>query len=267
MRTALSAEARLAGAFFRAATLRCLDHWVTLLGELMYPVLKALIMVWLLKGIYQTSWAGASTAMPFGTVVQYVGLAAFAGAFVGFNNAFMVADRVKSGDVIFDLVRPRSWFSSLFAEYTGSRLAAALWPAAAFAAISLGLRLGLPWQAYGRLILLLPFIALLEFALSLNIGIATLWTQNAWGLGLAFTWARQLLSGTLVPLPLLPEHLRAAFYAGPFPWLVDAPVRAVLGSMGMGQAIAGLSAWTLGLLVLATPLYRLVGRRLRINGG
>ena len=267
MLSALSGEARLAVAFFRAATLRRLDHWVTLLGELMYPVLKALIMVWLLKGVYRTAWAGAPAAMPFETVVQYVGLAAFAGAFVGFNNAFMVADRVKSGDIVFDLVRPRSWFSSLFAEYSGSRLAAALWPAAAFTVISLGLRLGLPWQAYGRLVLLLPFMALLEFAISLNIGIATLWSQNAWGLGLAFTWARQLLSGTLVPLPLLPGSLQVAFYASPFPWLVDAPIRAVLGSTGMSQAITGLSVWTVGLLALATPLYRIASKRLRVNGG
>lgn len=43
----------------------------------------------------------------------------------------------------------------------------------AFAAAAVGLRLGLPWQAYARLILLLPSVALLEFAISLNIGIAT----------------------------------------------------------------------------------------------
>lgn len=255
---------KLTGAHIRVRLLTLFSHWVTLLGELIQPALRALILV-LLLGVVLSQNQGAR--VPISYVKQYVSLAAFFVVFLGFNNGAAIAERVKSGDIVYDLVRPRSWFVQLLSQYLGERVASSVLPLVAFAVISRALGLEMGVSALLRLLATLPMVLLLEFSLTLNIGIATLWTQNSWGLGLAFGWVQNLLSGILVPLFVMPSRWTVAAYRTPFPLLVDAPIRVVTGAFSIHDLYVQQSIWVAGLFALAGLLYRVAVRRLSINGG
>lgn len=236
---------------------------MTLVGELLQPVLRGLILVF----IFGTIVSEGRSAVSLNYVRQYVSLAAFFSVFLGFNNAFGIADRVKSGDIAYDLVRPRAWFVQMFCQYFGERVASSFWPVLAFVTFSFTLRLGFGAEALMRFIATLPAVLLLEFTISLNIGVATLWTQNSWGLGLAFGWVQNLVSGILLPMFAMPGSWQSIAYKTPFVYLVDAPIRATTGMLTLGELWLHQATWIIGLSIVAAILYRLATKRLRVNGG
>ena len=256
-------------AYLRANLLKSTRHWVTLISELVYPIVKALILIFLLQAVFRSAAAEQHLPVSLDQIVQYIAVAAFLNTMIGFNNAFQIADRVKSGDVVFDLLRPWSWVSMMFGEYLGTRLAKVLFPIAAFLAISVGLGIVLPPTSYLQLLAMIPGVILLDFCLTLNIGIATLWTQNTWGLGLAFGWIQMLFSGAMVPLILLPERLKTIAYLTPFPHLIDAPVSVALGleTLTLGRAVQNQLLWSVALLGLGLILYGAIMKSLKVNGG
>ncbi len=266
LRTALRGPFVVAGAHLRVRILTLSAYRLVLLSQLAEPITRASILSFLLRAIYSPA-AERVLPVPMTRAVSYVALAAFLGVFAGFNNAASMAERVKSGDVVFDLLRPWSWFGLTLGEYMGTRLPFALWPFLALLGLTLGLGLGLAWSQYLTLLLLLPGVFILEFSLSFNIGTATLWTQNSWGLGLSFAWLQQLFSGLLVPIILLPESLGRVAYLTPFPYLVDAPVRAVLGLADIPGVLLGQAAWAAALMTIGAFLHLAAISKLRVNGG
>ncbi|MHB8928652.1 MAG: ABC transporter permease [Bacillota bacterium] len=256
----------VAGAHLRVQFLTLSTYRIALLSQIVEPVVKAFILSFLLRAIYSSA-PDKVLPVPITSAISYVALAAFLGVFVGFNNAASMAERVISGDVVFDLLRPWSWFGLRLGEYIGTRLPSVLWPFLAFIGLTLSIGAGLVWSQYLVLLLLLPGVFILEFGLSFNIGTATLWTQNSWGLGLSFAWLQQLFTGLLVPLILLPDSLSRFAYLTPFPYLVDGPIRVILGLEDAASILFGQISWSLGLMILGSFLHLAAMRKLRVNGG
>jgi ABC-2 type transport system permease protein len=266
MITGLLSILSISKAYLRARLLESTRHWLTLISGLFYPMVKALILIFLLQAVFHSA-AGQQLPVSLNQVMQYIALATLLNTIIGFNNAFQIAERVKSGNVVFDLLRPWPWVSMMFGEYLGAKLAAVLFPIAAFLAISVGLGITLPLASYLQLLAMIPGIMLLDFCLTFIIGIATLWTQNTWGLGLAFGWIQMLFSGAMVPLILLPERLKAIAYWTPFPYLIDAPVSVALGLETLGRTVQNQLLWSGALLCLGLILYRAIIKSLKVNGG
>ena len=256
---------RLISAHIRVIVQTAFRHWVTLVTETLYPVVKVAVLIFLLRYVYQS----ADHALPINPAdaIKYAIQAGFLSSILGFNNAYVIADRVKSGRVVFDFLRPVSWFTLMLSEYYGTRVSGALLPALAFAVITCVGHVGFTIAENVRLLLLTPAVLLLDFLISLNVGIVAFWTQNAWGLGLSLAWVQRLLSGIVVPLVLVPPHLQDIAYATPFPSLVDAPIRASLGLKATGWAFTKQICWCVLLALLAAALYRKAVAHIRINGG
>jgi ABC-2 type transport system permease protein len=79
-----------------------------------------------------------------------------------------------------------------------------------------------------------------------------------------------LLSGALVPLPLLPEWIQPLAAALPFRGLLDTPFRLYLGHLPPAEALLAVAhqlAWTVALVLLGRWLLARALRRVVVQGG
>jgi ABC-2 type transport system permease protein len=79
-----------------------------------------------------------------------------------------------------------------------------------------------------------------------------------------------VFSGSLIPLPLLPEWLQPFMQYQPFAGLLDFPLRIYSGHLGGWSAVAALgrqAAWTALLVALGRAIMRRAMARLQTQGG
>jgi ABC-2 type transport system permease protein len=118
------------------------------------------------------------------------------------------------------------------------------------------------------------------FALSLTLGVSiglaleflfgtlmVAWSLHPWTLSLVRTAVATLLSGALVPLPLLPWGLGAIFAWLPFASMAAAPLQIYTGIGAPLPLLALQGAWVLLLWPLALWWWRASHERLVIHGG
>lgn len=184
-----------------------------------------------------------------------------------------IADRVRTGDIAADFLRPVPPYLSYLAADLG-RAALAL------------LARGAPMLAIGALysgITVAPgalewSLGLTAIALAVAVGFlgnylvncAAFWLLEIRGLMMAYSVVATLLAGLYVPVHWFPDWLRTIAAATPFPSLIQTPVD-ILSGYAVGpaavRAVAVQVGWALALGVggaLATAAGR---RRLEVQGG
>ena len=89
-------------------------------------------------------------------------------------------------------------------------------------------------------------------------GSLTVWTDQTAGLERVWFTVSVVLSGALAPLDLFPATVRSALAFTPFPYLVDAPVQALLGRLTgveLATALAVQAAWGAAFVIGARWLW------------
>jgi ABC-2 type transport system permease protein len=203
----------------------------------------------------------------------YILLAYAINALVGWRVGSAMMARIRTGEIVIDMIRPLN--------YRTTQLATAAGHGAIEGAISFGIAIGLGLVFFdirspdgalaGTLFVvsvLLGFVTkvLVIFLISL----LTFWTLQGGGL----MWAQQsviaILSGTLVPLALLPGWIRAVAEVLPLRGIVATPVSIYLGTAG-GWALAGLVAlqvaWLAVLWWVTDKAWVRAFRAVEIQGG
>ena len=107
--------------------------------------------------------------------------------------------------------------------------------------------------------LALAFAWTVRFNLLYSIGLLSFWTDQTIALNnLVFT-VFTVLSGMLIPIDLFPEGLRGVINFTPFPYLIDFPVRVMLGRVEGAALLTGLAIqvfWIAVFVALRLTLWR-----------
>ena len=192
-------------------------------------------------------------------------------AVVNFWNLLELAERVRSGDVVSDLLRPVDLLTTYVATDAGR---------AGYAMLT---RFVVP-VAVGMLAfdLYLPAdpVAYLAFAVSVVlavvicsvcrylVGLTAFWLLDVRGVSMLWVFAAGAGSGLYFPLPLLPDWLVTLLWvATPFPSLLQAPLDVLVQRGPPGPPLAGQLAWLAVSVALARVVQRRALRRLVIQGG
>ncbi len=195
-------------------------------------------------------------------------------AVVNFWGAADLADRVRTGDVVADLLRPLDLMATHLATDLGRAGFALLtrFVAPVLAGL-LAFDFYLPehLSTVGLFAVSLLAAVLVCSACRYLVNLTAFWLLDIRGVRQLWLIASGAGSGLLFPLPLLPDWLATALWlATPFPALLQAPLDVLVERGGAGHAgllIAGQLAWLAVVFALGRVVQRRALRRLVIQGG
>ena len=108
-----------------------------------------------------------------------------------------------------------------------------------------------------RHVLLLAF--LVRFLLEWTLAQAAFWATRVGAINRTYFILMLSLSGQIAPLTLLPQPLQIAAAILPFRWLIGFPVELLLGRLTVTEALTGLGAQAMW-LVVSFVLLRIIWR-------
>jgi ABC-2 type transport system permease protein len=272
---ALAPYAAVAGARFRML----LQYRAAAIAGVFTQLVFGLVLVMIYEAFYHS--ATAAVPMAFAQVASYVWLGQALLAMLPWNVDRELQAMVRSGAVAYELCRPIDlyslWYARALAHRTAPTILRAV-PMTVFATVGLPL-LGLgEWRlappaslASGMgFALALGCALVLACAISTLINIVVLWTIENDGVVMLFSAAVALLSGLLVPLPLLPDWAQPVLRWLPFAGILDLPFRIYSGHIapaGIALVLARQIGWTLAFIALGRWLLGRGMRRLVVQGG
>lgn len=184
-----------------------------------------------------------------------------------------VLEMIRTGTLAYELARPVDLYGYWYARNIAGRIAPATLraiPMFLVAWLLLGLQLPTSPASAAAFALSLVGAVLLSAAFVTLSTVTLLWTISGNGISRLLNEASWLLSGALVPLPLLPDWAQGALRALPFRGLMDTPFQLYIGSQSPREALplfANQLLWTAALVLLGRWLLSRAARRLVIQGG
>ena len=179
-------------------------------------------------------------------------------------------ERVRSGDVAVDLLRPLDLQAALLAEDLGRagfalllRFTVPLLVGSIFFDLTLPSS-ALRWAVFGLSVLL---AVLVSFAIRFLLNLLAFWLLDWRGLLSLYVAVSTVLAGLAIPIAFFPGWARAAIWATPFPAIIQAPIDIALGRGAVLPLLAHQLTWTIVLLTAGRLVLARAVRKLVIQGG
>jgi ABC-2 type transport system permease protein len=205
-------------------------------------VADALTYVWVLEGLFGVVWA------PW---------------------FWELAEAIRSGDFVVELLRPGDPYLRLLAFDLGRTLSVLLLrtvPTLAVAAVVLPLRLPGAPGGLALLAVSLVLAAVVGFQFRFLFASAAFWTPDYRSMFMLVFPVLWLASGFVIPVDYFPGLLRTLVDASPLIPLLMAPVRVATGRSAV-LAVAGQVAWVVVLWLAGRLVLAAASRRLVVHGG
>lgn len=230
-----------------------------------------LIRIMIFEAFYRSS--SAPQPMTYEEVVTYIWLSQAFLIMLPFNGDADVRDLVRSGNVVYELVRPLDlytfWYSRAIALRTAPGLFRAL-PMFITASLFFGLQMPPSWASTGAWALSMIGALLIGAAITNLLNISLLWTISGEGIAILVSACTWLLSGIVLPLLFFPEWAQTVIDALPFRYVMDIPFRFYMGQIPpheIGYHFPIQLAWLLVLVALGRIVLAHGTRRLVVQGG
>jgi ABC-2 type transport system permease protein len=184
-----------------------------------------------------------------------------------------LADRVRTGEVTADLIRPIGPLWAFLAADLGRAGHAALTRLVvplAVGAIFFDLYAPHRLASYPLFAVSVLLAAVVSFSVRYLVNLSAFWLLDIRGISTAWTIAGQVLTGLTVPIPLFPGWAQALLWATPFPAMFQAPLDVLVERGGPGDQallIAGQAGWVALMLGVCTLVQRRAVRKLVVQGG
>ncbi len=233
--------------------------------------------------IFAAFYAVASSDQPMTLpqVVIYVWLGQALLGLLPWNVDPELADKMQSGGVAYELLRPLDLYGFWFARTVALRTATtSLRAVPMVATVGVGLPLigldawALPpppsWAAAGLFCASLCATVMLASAITMLLHVALIWTVSGRGFNAIMTGLVIVLSGLTIPLPLFPDWMQGFLYWQPFRGLADVPFRIYSGHIAIDAAafeIALQIAWTVVVVAIGRAVLGFARTRVVVQGG
>ena len=258
-------------AIFSARFRALLQYRAAALAGLATQVFWGFVRVMIFTAFYAMSTGPQPMTLP--EVITYVWLTQALLLVLPWRPDADVEQLVRSGNVAYELLRPVSLYGLWFARALAQRTAPALlrclpMVVLAYAFFGLDAPAG-PGAALAFGVSLVATFAL-SAAITTLLSISVLVTVEGKGVHVLVTSVVNLMSGALVPLPLLPEWIQPLASALPFRGLLDTPFRLYMGHLAPSAALSSVGhqvVWTIALVLVGRMILAHALRRVVVQGG
>lgn len=260
--------ALLARAGFRRETTYTLAMFAGLFTNVVFGFIRSAILFAAID-----SAGGTLAGYTIDTVSAYVWLSQGLIGAVMLTGTAEIGERVRTGDVAVDFVRPVDVQAAHLATDLG-RAAYTLIPRGVPSVLVGALTVGLAMPATA-----LPYVlgavsitlaVALSFLCRYAVNLTGFWIVETRGVTNLFTVTYGFLSGLYVPVHLFPDWLATVAAATPFPSILQSPIDVVSGRVVGADALRVIAvqlAWVAGVAVLGQLLTRAGRRKLEVQGG
>ncbi len=252
----------------RAGFRRYSTYWQAVVAGLatnvVFGFMRCAVLLTVFAGSAQVAGYDPSRTVTF----VWIGQALIAVVLIWGNTDF--GERVRSGDVAVDLLRPLDLQAALLAEDLGragfallSRFTFPLLVGSVFFDLTLP-GSALRWTAFGLSVLL---AILVSFAIRFLLNLVAFWLLDWRGLLSLYGAVSAVLAGLAIPIAFFPGWARAAIWATPFPAIIQAPIDIALGTGTVLLLLAHQLIWAVALLAAGRLVLARAVRTLVIQGG
>ena len=187
-----------------------------------------------------------------------------------------IFDLIKTGNIAYELVRPKKLYFMWFSKIIGQRVAAVLLrclPVIIFAFLlpsPLGLSLPKSMLSFIMFLLTLLTGSLLMTSIIVLFHIITLYTLNEKGIPNLFCSIADIFSGGVVPIPFFPLFLQRIANILPFRYVSDLSFRLYTGNVHIVEGVNGLIiqfVWFVIILLIGNILLNRSMKKIVVQGG
>ena len=219
----------------------------------------------------------SSMPMTLQQTISYIWLTqAFLGIVALWTRDGEIMELIRSGNIAYELARPLDiynyWYFRGIAMRTAPTLLRCIPLLCVVFFLPKGFRLMLPPSIpYGLLFIFSLLLAILLVSSISNLTyMLTMFSVSGDGIILITAVLGELLSGMLLPLPLMPDWIQRAIAILPFRGILDTPFRIYLGNISLNDIPSALlhqTIWTILLIILGKIIFTPIRRRVIIQGG
>lgn len=255
-------------------------RWDVLSG-LVVQVVLAVAMVWFWRALYAGSPAASAASagpvpasggdIPLDAMATYAVLATAWAVVLGGGPVQLVTDRVRSGAIAIDLIRPTPAPWLWLAQNLGASGAAALRMGLPLI-LATTLLVHVPWPAgWAAALWTVPALALawlVNWLIAACFALVAFWTMEMFGIdGLRGAMVR-ILSGSIIPLWFLPGWVQTVCSWLPFTAIYQGPLSLWIGRTTDPLAVLGTQlAWVAVLSAVFLLIWRQARRHVQVQGG
>ena len=208
-----------------------------------------------------------------GEAITYMGVAWLLRSAFKTNTDRLIGNRVRSGDIALDLMRPIYYPALVFWQGLGRSMARALFisvPLVAFSVTILDTSAPRDFRSWAFFAISVAIGYLMVFSIDLLVGVAAFFVEY----NVEFSWTVdmtvRLLAGLIIPIDFFPEAVASVLLYSPFKYIYFFPIQIYLGRISAEEIVPALllgTLWLIGMLLLGHVLYTIGARRLTIHGG
>lgn len=264
MRAGIGVYGRLVAAGFRRWSSYRVAAFAGLATNLVFGFMRCAVLLTVFADAAKVAGYDATAAVTFVWVGQ-----GLIDVVLAWGNAEL-AERVRSGDIAIDLVRPWDLQAAALAEdlgRAGFSMIVRFLPPMAVGAVFYGLRLpgtATGWAAFALGLLLAVVVS---FGVRFLVGLSAFWLLDWRGVFGLYIALSGLLAGLILPIGMFPGWARVAVWCTPFPALMQVPADLLVGRGSPWPLLAHQVAWAAALLWLGRVVLRRAVRVLVVQGG
>lgn len=242
--------------------------------NLIMGVVLAAVTIYLLTVVWTSAYGGREEVddIPLRMMLVYLTIGNLQAWYLRPETGYMIVERVREGQISFDLSRPVSYPSQLLSTAAGELIGTLPIVLAALPVAALLGELAPPpsWQAGVGYVASFLIAWLIAVELAMVIGLVAFWTLEMTGFMMVYNLVGGFATGALVPLWFMPDLLRQFVQLLPFQSIVYVPVSIYIGipaTGGVATALALQVFWAVVLLGVIAFIWKRALHRTVIQGG
>lgn len=232
-----------------------------------------MIQLYLLRVVWSAVYDGRESVegIPAETLLVYLTISSLHRFFLPNSIAFEIEERISTGRVATDLIRPFGFMQQMIAIQTGS-LAGSLPLLIVVVPIAMLVGSLRPPSPENFLVyaLSLALAFIVNVLIWMLVGMLGFWMMNVSGVRAMLGVSIDFLAGALVPLWFMPDALRTVLELLPFQAVMFLPASIFAGQVtgsDVTRPLAVQLAWVVTLLFIAKAVWTRAQRKLVIQGG